>query len=148
MDRRVFLTRTGKALLAASTLARARTARAGSDVVDGQDVFERLVRQATELGWSARAIGERMGLVGLALLHTPYVDGTLERYEDREVCSVDFRGLDCVTFYENALAFARMLRRDGRTPAALLSEVTFTRYRGGRLTDYASRLHYTVDWFA
>ena len=71
-----------------------------------------------------------------------------ERFDDREVCSVDFRGLDCVTFYETALAFARMLRRGGRTPSSLLSEVTLTRYRGGRLTDYASRLHYTVDWLA
>src|SRR2546428_1040875 len=84
----------------------------------------------------------------MALRQTPYVDGTLELYEDREVCSVNLLGLDCVTFYENALAFARMLRRGGRTPSALLSEITFTRYRGGRLTDYASRLHYTVDWFA
>src|SRR5207245_7806179 len=42
---------------------------------------------------------------------------------------------------------ARMLRRGGRTPGALLAEITFTRYRGGQLTDYASRLHYLSDWF-
>jgi len=40
-----------------------------------------------------------------------------------------------------------MLRRGGRTPEALLAEVIFTRYRGGRLTDYVSRLHYLSDWF-
>src|SRR5262249_22707150 len=48
---------------------------------------------------------------------------------------------------ESALAFARMLKRGGHTPEALLEEVTFTRYRGGQLTDYASRLHYLSDWF-
>jgi len=82
----------------------------------------------------------------MALRQTPYVASTLELYDDREVCSVDFRGLDCVTFFELALALARMLKRE-RTPDALLAEVTFLRYRGGQLTDYASRLHYLSDWF-
>lgn len=30
----------------------------------------------------------------------------------------------------------------------MLAEVTFTRYRGGTLTDYTSRLHYTSEWFS
>ena len=74
----------------------------------------------------------------MALRRTPYVASTLELYDDREVCSVDFRGLDCVTFFELALAFARMLKRDERTPAALLADVTFLRYRGGHVTDLQS----------
>ena len=53
------------------------------------------------------------------------------------MCSVDLRGLDCVTFFELALAFARILKHGERTPDALLAEVTFLRYRGGQLTDYA-----------
>jgi hypothetical protein len=28
----------------------------------------------------------------------------------------------------------------------MLHELTYTRYRGGELTDYSSRLHYTADW--
>src|SRR5262245_62265455 len=40
-----------------------------------------------------------------------------------------------------------MLTRGERTQDALLAEVTFLRYRGGQLTDYASRLHYLTDWF-
>jgi len=31
---------------------------------------------------------ERTGAIGMALRHTPYVDGTLELYEDREICSI------------------------------------------------------------
>ena len=106
-----------------------------------------MLTQARERRWSELPIGERIGAIGMALRQTPYVASTLELYDDREVCSVDFRGLDCVTFFELALALARMLKRGERTPDALLAEVTFLRYRGGQVTDYASRLHYLSDWF-
>jgi hypothetical protein len=62
------------------------------------------------------------------------------------VCAVNLTGLDCVTFFEDTLCFARMLKKGGRTPGDLLAEVTFTRYRGGVLGDFTSRLHYTTDW--
>lgn len=150
-SRRAFLGRATRTLLAAGALATVRPDRAlgggASSVVTGRETFERLLAQAREAHWIDQPIGEQIGAVGMALRQTPYVDGTLELYEDREVCSVNFLGLDCVTFFENALGFARMLRRGGSTPEALLTELTFTRYRGGRLTDYASRLHYMSDWF-
>jgi len=152
-DRRAFLALAGKALASAGLPAVLRPGRASAGspdpkVFEGQDVFDRLVTQARERRWSELPIGERIGAVGMALRRTPYVASTLELYDDREVCSVDFRGLDCVTFFELALAFARMLRRGERTPDALLAEVAFLRYRGGQPTDYASRLHYLSDWFA
>jgi hypothetical protein len=150
--RRAFLTLASRALLGGGTLAIARPVRVpggegDAAVLTGRETFDRLVTQARERKWAERPIGERTGAIGMALRHTPYVDGTLELYEDREVCSVNLGGLDCVTFFESALAFARMLGRGGRTPEALLAEVTFTRYRRGQLTDYASRLHYMSDWF-
>ena len=150
--RRAFLTLVSRALLGSGTLAIARPVRVpggegDAAVLTGRETFDRLVTQARERMWAERPIGERTGAIGMALRHTPYVDGTLELYEDREVCSVNLGGLDCVTFFESALAFARMLGRGGRTPEALLAEVTFTRYRRGQLTDYASRLHYMSDWF-
>jgi hypothetical protein len=150
-DRRAFVALAARALLGAGALAIARPAAAtGRDrdasVFTGRETFDRLLALARDSGWSDLPIGDRIGAVGMALQQTPYVDATLELYPDREVCSVNLRGLDCVTFFESALAFARMLKRGGRTPEALLAEVAFTRYRGGRLTDYASRLHYTSDW--
>src|SRR5438094_941715 len=154
LARRAFLASAGKTLASAGVLAflsPARVVAGGAQdakVFEGQDVFDRLVTQARERRWSELPIGERIGAVGMALRRTPYVASTLELYDDREVCSVDFRGLDCVTFFELALAFARMLRRGERTPDALLAEVAFLRYRGGQPTDYASRLHYLSDWFA
>jgi hypothetical protein len=116
------------------------------EAFSGREVFERLLAQARERGWRKLAIGERIGAIGIALLHTPYVAATLET-ADREVCSVDLHRLDCVTFFETAVCFARMLKGGGRTPRALLGQVRFTRYRAGRLLGYASRLHYTSDWF-
>jgi hypothetical protein len=70
----------------------------------------------------------------------------LEVDKDREYCTIDLTGLDCVTFFEDTLAFARMLKKGGDTPEAMLAEVMFTRYRGGKMTDFTSRLHYTNDW--
>jgi len=149
LERRAFLT---LALAGAGAFAFARPdpAPAGdrdTGVFAGREIFDRLLAQARERSWSELPIGERIGAVGMALRQTPYVAATLELHDDREVCSVDFRGLDCVTFFEIALAFARMLKRGGRTPEALLAEITFIRYRRGQLTDYASRLHYLSDWF-
>ena len=152
LDRRAFLTFVGNTLASAGALACVgpdRVWAGGQDasVFQGRDVFDRLLAQAREGRWSALPVGERIGAVGMAMRRTPYVASTLELYDDREVCSVDFRGLDCVTFFELAIALARMLKRGERTPEALLAEVTFLRYRGGQVTDYASRLHYLSDWF-
>jgi N-acetylmuramoyl-L-alanine amidase-like protein len=153
LDRRTFVALVSTVLGAAGALGMTRLAAASgrgrdANVFTGQETFARLLTLAHERAWTERSIGERIGATGMALRQTPYADATLELSEDREVCSINLRGLDCVTFFESALAFARMLRRGGRTPGALLAEVTFTRYRGGRLTDYASRLHYLSDWFA
>lgn len=117
------------------------------DEFAGREVFARLLARARKQAWRKLPIGERIGAIGIALLHTPYAAATLEVGDDREVCSVDLHRLDCVTFYETAVGFARMLKGGGRTPRALLRQVRFTRYRAGRLIGYASRLHYTSDWF-
>jgi hypothetical protein len=151
LGRRAFLALISKALTGASALAIARPghtpAREEAEVFTGRDIFDRLLSLARERAWSRLPLGERIAAVGMALRQTPYVGATLELYEDREVCSVNLRGLDCVTFFESALGFARMLKRDAHTPDALLAEVTLTRYRGGQVADYASRLHYMTDWF-
>jgi Protein of unknown function (DUF1460) len=152
LDRRAVVVLMLKALAGVGVLALARPDRAPGgerdpNVFRGEATFERLLTLARERGWSELPIGERIGAIGMALRQTPYATATLELYDDREVCSVNLLGLDCVTFFESTLALARILRRGGPTPEALLAEVTFTRYRGGLLADYASRLHYMSDWF-
>jgi hypothetical protein len=116
-------------------------------VFQGENVFNRILTKAVEGKWSELPISELMGKIARELEGTPYVAHTLELSPEREMCSVNLTGLDCVTFFETTLNFARMLKKGGRTPEALLAEVTYTRYRDGVVGDYTSRLHYTTDWF-
>jgi hypothetical protein len=114
----------------------------------GDKVFSDIVAKATTNKWVQLPIGQLVGKLAMEFVGYPYVGGTLDSSADREQCTVDLNAFDCVTFFETSLGLARMLRKGGRTPADLMKEVTFTRYRSGKATDYASRLHYTTDWFA
>jgi len=114
----------------------------------GKTVFYRLVNKATAKNWQTLPMGELIGKLAHELEGTPYVASTLEIYPDREVCSVNLLGLDCVTFVETTLALARMLKKGGRQPGDLLSEITLIRYRNGTAGDYSTRLHYMSDWLA
>ena len=63
-----------------------------------------------------------------------------------EKLRVDLSRFECVTFIESSLAVARCGFRREPTAACFEREVTASRYRGGALSDYASRLHYFDDW--
>jgi len=114
---------------------------------DGQEVFAHIVDKAMAENWTKLPIGELIGKVALELKGTPYVGFTLELSKDVEFCIVNLKGLDCVTFFEDSLCMARMLKRGRTSPDDLLAEVRTTRYRGGRMGDFTTRLHYTTDWF-
>ena len=122
-----------------------------STVFKGRDKFDRLVSEARVGDWQALPIGDRTTTVGRALLGTPYKSYTLEIDNRIEAPSVNFNGLDCWTFFEAALGFARMLDdpAENWTPERLLHYIELDRYRGGRCTgEYLSRLHYLEDWLA
>ena len=118
-------------------------------VFKGQDQFNRLVAKAKAGNWKASPIGERTAAVGQALVGTRYKHFTLEIDNRIESPSVNFQGMDCWTFFEIALGFARMLNEpeSNWTPERLLHYIEMDRYRGGECTgDYLSRLHYLEDW--
>src|SRR5216117_1776852 len=120
-----------------------------STVFKGQDQFNRLVAKAKAQNWKALPIGERTAAVGQALVGTRYKHFTLEIDNRVESPSVNFNGMDCWTFFEIALSFARMLNEpeSNWTPERLLYYIELDRYRGGQCTgDYLSRLHYLEDW--
>jgi hypothetical protein len=122
-----------------------------STVFKGQDQFNRLVAEAKANNWPALPIGERTATVGQALVGTRYKHFTLEIDNRIEAASVNFTGMDCWTFFEISLAFARMLNEpeSNWTPERMLHYVEADRYRGGECTgDYLSRLHYLEDWLA
>jgi len=122
-----------------------------STVFKGREQFDRLVSQARANNWASLPIGERTATVGKALLGTRYRSFTLEIDDHVEAPSVNFNGLDCWTFFETSLGFARMLESppENWTPENLLRQIERDRYRDGRCTgEYLSRLHYLEDWLA
>ena len=116
----------------------------------GEERFQQLVGLAERENWRALPLGERTARVGLALTGTPYANFTLEIHDRVEAPSANLRGLDCWTFYEVSLGFARMLRaKPGPyAPADLLSAIEQDRYRHGVCTgEYLSRFHFLEDLF-
>jgi hypothetical protein len=120
-------------------------------VFQGDSAFANLVRDAERGNWRTLPLGERTVAVGKALLGTPYRNFTLEIDDHREAPSVNFLGMDCWTFFEISLGFARMLavKNPPYTPDDLLAVIELDRYRGGHCTGiYTSRLHHLEDWLA
>ena len=117
-------------------------------VFKGREKFDAMVTQAK--AWKQFPIGTRTALAGRALAGTPYKSFTLEIHDQIEAPSVNLNGLDCWTFFETSLAFARMLEvpEEQWTPETMLRFVELDRYRGGQCDgSYLSRLHYLEEWF-
>ncbi len=99
------------AVVLVSSEAASPTAHTGGlsfdTVFKERDRFESLVARAEP--FKSRPIGERVAAVGRAMCGTPYKGFTLEIDDRIEAPSVNFTGLDCWTFFETSLAFARML---------------------------------------
>jgi predicted CopG family antitoxin len=110
-----------------------------------REIFLRVIQRALKEEWASLPIGECMGKIATLFIGTDYVGRTLEG-KGPEICRVDLTGLDCVTFFENVLCLARVLKKEKTSFSDFIAELTFTRYRKGILTDYTSRLHYTSDW--
>ena len=119
-------------------------------VFKGDSTFRALVRQAERENWRQLPLGARTIRAARAMVGTPYVNYTLEVHDRIESPVVNLSGMDCWTYYENALAFARMLRyKPGPyTPQDMLHMVEVERYRGGRCTgNYLSRMHHLEEVF-
>jgi hypothetical protein len=119
-------------------------------VFKGEAKFRALVQQAEKENWRQLPLGARTIRVARAMVGTPYVNYTLEVDDRVESPVVNLAGMDCWTYYENALAFARMLRyKPGPyTPQDMLHMVEVERYRGGVCTGgYLSRMHQLEEVF-
>jgi hypothetical protein len=136
-------------LLACSPVAKASIYLPYARVFRGDTRFEELVQRAQVQSWRSLPLGNRIIAVAISLIGTPYVNYTLEIDDHTESPSVNLNGVDCWTFFEIALGFARMLevKTDHYTPQDLLTEIELDRYRGGRCDGrYTSRLHFLEDW--
>ncbi len=82
--------------------------------------------------------------LGKNYLGTPYIASTLEGDEEKLVCRLD--GFDCYTFVETMTAMALAVKEKKYTETAVYDNIRTLRYRNGVVDDYASRIHYFVDW--
>lgn len=111
-------------------------------------IFAARMAEAHAKHIEALPIGERIVAMGRLFLGTPYVAGTLDTNAHGEHLIVNLRGFDCVTFYENMLALARIVREyPNPTVKDFENELTFLRYRNGKMDGFHSRLNYSIDYF-
>jgi hypothetical protein len=75
----------------------------------------------------------------------PYVAHTLE-VNDEEQLVINTRELDCTTYVEMVLALTICARQGKTSFEDFVSTIRSTRYRGGVVNRYPSRIHYFSDW--
>ena len=100
---------------------------------------------AVDKNLSDKPIGDVIAEIGKSFIGTDYEAFGIEK-EGKEQIVIDLTGLDCTTFLENALVFARLVKEGKNTFNDYLGELTFLRYRDGVIDKYPSRLHYFSDW--
>ncbi len=121
-----------------------------STVFKGESKFHAIVAKAGRENWRKLPIGERTARVAREMAGVPYVNYTLEVDDRIESPVVNFGGMDCWTYYENALAIARMIayKPGPYKPQDMLHMVELERYRDGKCTgNYLSRMHHLEEVF-
>jgi len=110
-----------------------------------QAIFNSFKEIAKENALDSFALNTRVIEVAKMFMQTPYVGGTLES-KGKEKLVVNLRQLDCTTYLENVVVLSKIMKKDNFQDADFLKELEHLRYRNGKLSDYASRLHYFSDW--
>ncbi len=90
--------------------------------------------------------------VGQRFIGLPYVENSLNVGEMRAGVSEPLisrlDGFDCVTLVESSLAIARSVALGDTTPDGFRRELERLRYRGGKRSDFTSRLNYFSEWIS
>jgi len=92
-----------------------------------------------------KPINEIISEIGKSFLETNYEAFALEK-EGKEQLVINLTGLDCTTFLENALTLSRCIQKQKTSFEDYQKELTYIRYRHGKIDGYPSRLHYFSDW--
>jgi hypothetical protein len=107
--------------------------------------FNSIISQAEKINLSDSSIDKIVLQVGKQFTGRPYVGGVLD-VPETESLVIDLSQLDCVTFLENTLALAIIIKSNKKQFEDFCNELRFIRYRRGVLDGYVSRLHYFYDW--
>lgn len=110
-----------------------------------KDICREKFTLAVEKDLSKKQINDVIAEIGKSFLGLSYEAHTLET-QGQEQLVVHLTGLDCTTFLENALVFARCVKSGRTSFEDYQNELTKVRYREGKLDGYPSRLHYFSDW--
>ena len=113
----------------------------------GQDrkIFKKLTWLFDKQKISAISTDQLIIEIGKFFLGAPYAAGTLETKKPEHLV-VNLREYDCVTFLENVVALARILKSAQKSFKAFRGFLKKIRYRQGQMQGYSSRLHYFSDW--
>jgi len=113
---------------------------------DDEQICARKFELALSLKLREKPFADVIAEMGKSFLGTEYLAHALE-IPGEERLVVNMRGLDCVSFYENALVMARCVKRGTMSFEDYKEDLQYIRYRGGIIDRYPSRLHYTSDYF-
>jgi len=108
-------------------------------------VYNQKISFAEQNELCKKPINEVVVEIGKTFLGTEYVAHTLET-EGEEQLVINLAGLDCTTFLETSLALARSIKKGKTNFLDYQNELTYVRYRDGKMDKYPSRLHYFSDW--
>jgi hypothetical protein len=107
--------------------------------------FDEAMAFARAEGLVGRSIGEMMIALGERYIGRPYIIGPLDGF-GREVLVARLDSFDCFTYVEALLAMSRGVATGDASFEAYLRRTEEQRYRGGRMEDYCSRIHYFTEW--
>lgn len=108
-------------------------------------IFYSTMNKALQNKLNILPVNEIIVETGKSFIGTDYEAGILDEPE-RESLVIHLTGMDCVTFVEYTLAFARCIN-DGKSDFTVFQdELIKIRYRDGLPDGYLSRLHYFSDW--
>lgn len=130
-------------LLALPLPAQEKVVTTPEDVALAESIME---EQAAHLRANPDATTpELMLLAARRLLGQPYVAGTLDQ-DGPEALRIYLTQTDCILFVETVFNLAETVQ-DGATDFdSFAAHVRQTRYRGGVVDGYGSRIHYTSEW--
>ncbi|MCI0707612.1 MAG: DUF1460 domain-containing protein [Ignavibacteriae bacterium] len=100
---------------------------------------------AVSLSLREQPIGRVIVEIGKSFIGTDYLAHGIEAPGEERLV-VNMRGLDCVSFCENAVVLARCIKKNAMTFDDYKKELQYIRYRGGGVDGYTSRLHYFTDY--
>ncbi len=112
--------------------------------VQNRSICDAELVRIQDLSLQSLPINEVAVAVGTHFMGVPYVAHTLE--VDGEPLVVELSGLDCTTFLENIVVFARLAKKKTTDFEDFTQELEHVRYRSGERNTYSSRLHYFTEW--